>query len=162
MICTNNPSASGRGLFRGLRLRRNLEDRRREQAPHPRTFEFSAYEHWLDYNAGLPWYLKPDADVNGIPVAARYVFGIDPNIGLADFPEPLLDIAFDANGNPYVKLPPLANTEGATVRVLAAEDLTDWSRSAEYPVNPATGICQPDLNPLPPHLFFKWRICIDE
>ena len=70
----------------------------------------------------------------------RYVFGIVPDKGPDDLDEPLIDIAVDASGMPYVKLPPLANTEGATVTVLASEDLADWSHAVEYPVDPATGI----------------------
>jgi len=90
--------------------------------------------------------------VNGIPAGARYVFGIAPALGPADLAEPLIDIGFG------VKLPPFVNTEGAMVTVLATEDLTDWSHAAEYPVDPATGICLPDLAPVPAQMFFKYRI----
>ena len=63
---------------------------------------------------------KPEDMVNGIPAGVRYVFGIDPSIGPADLVEPLLDITFDTNGKPCVKLPPQANTEGVAVTVLAS------------------------------------------
>ena len=53
-----------------------------------------------------PAFAEPGADLNGIPVAARYVFDIAPDIAPADLPGPLLGITFDANGNPCVKLPP--------------------------------------------------------
>ena len=105
---------------------------------------------------------KPEDMVNGIPAGVRYVFGIDPSIGPADLAEPLLDITFGADGKPCVKLPALANTEGATVTVLATEDLTDWSHAAEYPVDPATGLCIPDLDPIPPQMFFKWQITFED
>ena len=52
---------------------------------------------------------KPEDMVNGIPAGVRYVFGIDPSIGPADLAEPLLDITFDANGKPVVKLPALCD-----------------------------------------------------
>ena len=56
-----------------------------------------------------------------------------------------------------------AKDEGATVTVLATEDLSDWSNAAEYSVDPATGICLPDLGtPAPPKMFFKWRIAVWE
>ena len=128
-------------------------------APTLRTF-FSAYDLWLK-DAGIAYEPEPNELVNGIPAGARYVFGIDPQIGPANLAEPLIDIKFDTDGKPYVKLPAQANTEGATVTVLATEDLSDWSNAAEYPVDPVTGICLPDLgNPIPDHMFFKYRIDI--
>ena len=82
---------------------------------------------------------KPEDMVNGIPAGVRYVFGIDPSIGPADLVEPLIDIGFDADGNPYVKVPPLVNTEGATVTVLATEDLNDWSNAEAVEVTVLSG-----------------------
>ena len=133
-----------------------------ETYPYLRTF-YSAYELWLN-DVGITDEPKPDDMpkpedmVEGIPAGVRYVFGIDPSIRPADLAEPLIDITFDANGKPCVKLPALANTEGATVTVLATEDLTDWSHAAEYPVDPATGLCLPDLDPLPARMFFRFSI----
>ena len=114
---------------------------------------------WLK-DAGVTYAPEPDELVNGIPAGARYVFGIDPQIGPTALSESLIDIKFDADGKPYVKLPAQANTEGATVTVLATEDLADWTYAAEYPVNPATGLCQPLLDPVPDHMFFKYRVSI--
>ena len=131
-----------------------------EGVDEPRLVPSTGFTTFLD-DCYLPLVTKPDADVNGIPAAARYVFGIDPQTGPAELAEPLIDIGLGADGKPYVKLPALANTEGATVTVLATEDLSDWSKAARYPVNPATGICVPDLDPVPPRLFFKWSITID-
>ena len=125
-----------------------------------RTF-FSAYELWLK-DAGIAYEPEPGELVNGIPAGARYVFGIDPQIGPANLVEPLIDIKFDAAGKPYVKLPAQANTEGATLTVLASEDLMDWSHATEYAVDSVTGICQPDLNPVPPKMFFRWRLTIED
>ena len=96
----------------------------------------------------------------------RYVFGIDPSIGPADLAEPLLDITFDTNGKPVVKLPALVNTEGATVTVLATEDLNDWSDAKLVPMaidrddgtwKPAESLAVPDFV-YPPKMFFRWRI----
>ena len=106
---------------------------------------------------------KPEDMVEGIPAGVRYVFGIDRNKGPADLAEPLIDIGFGTDGKPYVKLPKLVNTEDATVTVLATEDLSDWSNAAEYPVDPATGLCLPDLGtPAPPRMFFRWRLTLEE
>ena len=137
-----------------------------ETYPYLRTL-FSAYELWLN-DVGItdepkPKDMpKPEDMVEGIPAGVRYVFGIDPSIGPADLTEPLLDIGFDTDGKPYVKLPPIVNTEGATVTVLATEDLTDWDNAAEYPVDSATGICAPDFDPVPPKMFFKYSIDVDD
>ena len=122
--------------------------------------ELNAFAVWVQ-SWNLPGNSRPETVVNGIPLGARYVFGINPDVDLADYHEPLIDIKSDTNGKPYVKLPALVNTEGATVTVLATEDLTDWSNAAEYPVDSATGICIPDLGtPVPPKMFFKWRLRI--
>jgi len=60
-----------------------------------------------------------------------------------------------------VKLPTPVNTEGATLRVLATEDLADWTHAAKYQVDPATGICALDFDPAPPKMFFKYSIEVD-
>ena len=135
-----------------------------ETYPYLRTL-FSAYELWLK-DVGIIDELesedmpKPEDMVEGIPAGVRYVFGIDPSIGPADLAEPLLDITFDANGKPVVKLPAFVNTEGATVTVLATEDLGDWSDENLVPMSyddgdgtwkPAAGVC-------PSRLFFRWKI----
>ena len=127
-----------------------------EGVEEPRLVPMTAFTDFLD-DCCLSLNTEPGADVNGIPAGARYVFGIDPALGPADLAEPLIDIGFDTNGKPCVKLPDLVNTEGATVTVLATEDLNDWSGAAEYSVDP-TGICLPDLDPVPPHMFFKWSV----
>ena len=135
-----------------------------EQAATPtpilRTI-FSSCELWQK-DRGVPDEYDPDEDLNGIPAGVRYVFDIDPEIGPDELAEPLIDIMFDADGKPYVKLPIPVNTEGATVSVLATEDLTDWSNAVEYQVDPATGICAPDFDPVPPKMFFKYGIEVDD
>ena len=105
---------------------------------------------------------KPEDMVEGIPAGIRYVFGIDRSIGPDNLAEPLLDVMFDANGKPVVKLPALVNTDGATVTVLATEDLRDWTNAVEYPVDPVTGISRPGTDPVPPQMFFKYSILFEE
>ena len=93
----------------------------------------------------------------------RYVFGIDPSIGPADLAEPLLDITFDANGKPVVKLPALVNTDGVAVTVLATEDLADWSDAKLVPMayEKSDGTWHLVDDYPPPKMFFKWRIVFD-
>ena len=130
-------------------------------APQLRTF-FSAYELWLK-DAGIAYEPEPDELVNGIPAGARYVFGIDPLIGPANLSEPLIDIGFDTNGVPFVKLPALVNDEGATVTVLATGDLSGGTPPDVFPVDRDTGVCVPDLgDPLPDRAFFRYRIEIED
>ena len=86
-----------------------------------------------------------------------------PVYGPADLAEPLLDVKFDANGKPVVKLPALVNTDGATVTVLATEDLNDWSDAKLVPMtyDKSDGTYKPADGERPPRLFFKWRILFD-
>ena len=91
----------------------------------------------------LPLDTDPLFVTNGIPVLVRYVFDIDPDIGPDELAEPLIDIGFDADGTPSVKIPEQKNTEGVTVTVLATEDLTDWSNAklVEMLYNPPNPCC---------------------
>jgi hypothetical protein len=128
----------------------------------PRLVPLTAFTDFLD-SCYLPLNTDPDADVNGIPAGARYVFGIDPQTGPADLAEPLIDIGFDAEGNPSVKIPEPVNTEGATVTVLATEDLADWSGAKLVPMayDASDGTYKPAVAERPPRLFFKWSISFD-
>ena len=132
-----------------------------EGVDEPRLLQPTVFTDFLD-DCRLPLNTEPGADVNGIQAVARYVFGIHPDASLADFPEPLIDIKFNANGKPCVKLPAQANTEGATVTVLATEDLSDWTHAAEYRVDPFTGLCLPNLDIVPDQMFFKYKIVLED
>ena len=90
----------------------------------------------------------------------RYVFDIDPDIGPDELPEPLIDITFDANGTPSVKLPEQKNTEGVTVTVLATEDLTDWSNAKLVPMayDKVDDTYKPTNGVYPNQMFYKWRL----
>ena len=112
----------------------------------------------------LPQDTDPETVTNGIPVIARYVFDIDPDIGPDELDEPLIDVTFDADGTPSVKLPEQKNTEGVTVTVLATEDLSDWSNAKliEMLYDPADGTWKPADGIERPSMFFKWRVDVTE
>ena len=78
--------------------------------------------------------------------------------------EPLIDVTFDADGTPGVKLPEQKNTEGATVTVLATEDLSDWSQAelVEMRYDPSDGTWRPADGVDRPAMFFKWSIDVDD
>jgi hypothetical protein len=130
-----------------------------EGTDEPRLVPLNGFTTFLD-DCYLPLGTDPYADVNGIQAGARYVFGIDPSTAPSNLSEPLIDIKFDTDGKPYVKLPSQVNTDGAEVTVLATEDLADWDHAIECTVNPATGSCLVPLDTVPPHLFFMYRIDI--
>ena len=113
---------------------------------------------------GLPPDTDPEAVTNDIPVLARYVFGIEPDKGPDDLAEPLIDVAFDADGDPGVKLPELQNTEGVTLTVLATTNLADWSQAelVEMRYDPADGTWRPADGIDRSAMFFKWRIDVDD
>lgn len=131
-----------------------------EGVDEPRLVPLTSFTDFLD-GCHLPLNTKPGADVNGIPAGARYVFGINPATGPADFAKPLLDIGFDSDGKPYVKLPALANTDGATVTVLATEDLADWfgAKLVKMVRDDADGTWHTADDSHLPQMFFKW--CVD-
>ena len=101
--------------------------------------------------------------MNGIPAGVRYVFGIPPNVAPADLAEPLIDIKFDADGTPSVKLPEQKNTESVTVTVLATEDLSDWSdaKLIEMKYDKNDGTWKPADGVERPAMFFKCCIEFD-
>jgi len=39
--------------------------------------------------------------------------------------------------------------------------VADWTHAAEYTVDPATGLCLPDLDPIPDNMFFKYKIILE-
>ena len=142
-----------------------------ETTPYLLTFivQKTDYDIWLEQ-----WNLAAGTDpltvVNGIPLAARYLFDIVPMNRVTDADDnPVMDIKFEAQGNPYLKFPSLkrANDLGAVFTVIATPDLSDWTIAPgktwprEYNVDLSQGLCLPDLGtPLPPKMFFRWRLAI--
>ncbi len=143
-----------------------------ETTPYLRIFilQKTEYEVWLE-QWGLPNGSDPLMVVNGIPLAARYLFGIVPLSHVTDVDgNPVMDIKFDASGNPYLKFPSLkrANDIGAVFTVIATPDLNDWAIAPgktwprEYNVDLSQGLCLPVLGtPIPPKMFFRYKVAIE-
>ena len=144
-----------------------------ETTPYLRTFlvQLTGFAAFLD-EYRLPQDTDPLTVVNGIPLAARYLFGIVPMNRVTDIDgNPVMNIGFNAAGNPRLKFPSLqnANDIGAVFTVIASPDLNDWVLAPgktwprEYPVDLSQGLCLPDLGtPPPPKMFFRWLMRIAE
>ncbi len=51
---------------------------------------------------------------------------------------------------------------GLEFTILASPTLSPWITIDEYPFDPATGLCIPDIGiPPPPQMFFRWRMRIE-
>lgn len=80
------------------------------------------YETWADANASGG---APDEVSGGVANAFRYVFG-KPSGAFS----PILSAAPGASGGTVLRLPPVVNADGVTLKVLSTADVTDWSPSA--------------------------------
>jgi hypothetical protein len=130
------------------------------------SYEIDSFERWLKYRAGLPADTRPEEMVNGIPAGARYLFDIVPSQSVDTNGMPVCQIFIDPDGSPYLqfaerKYPDQWNT---VFTVIASPDLAvEWDPSKrtdplpEYAVD-ANGRCTPGFNPVPDHMFFKYRM----
>ena len=118
------------------------------------------FERWL-HRAGLSAGTRPDETVDGIPAAARYLFDIVPPASVDTNGVPAFRILFAPDGSPYLQFAERKNPDvwGSVFTVLASPDAGDWSDPDEYPVDD-DGRCVPDFSPdpVPDHLFFRYRI----
>ncbi len=89
----------------------------------------TGYEIWAAANDVAGTWNATDA--NGIHNVFRYAF--DKPTGVFTNP-PLLSISFDANGNPVILTPPLANAEGFDLSIRAT-DSPDGANGQIYPLN---------------------------
>lgn len=124
------------------------------------VFEINSFGDWVA-DRNLPPGSTPDVVVNGIPLGARYVFGIDSmDAVLSAGGEPVCCVKFDENGKPYVKFAEHVNGTDGEVKlwVLATDDLLDWSGAEWIQVGLDDGLYVPDVDPVPDAMFFKWRI----
>ena len=144
-----------------------------ETTPYLLTFivRKTGYDAWLE-QWNLPEGSDPLEVVNGVPLAARYLFGIVPMNRVTDIDgKGMLGIEFNASGAPCLTFPSLkvANDVNSVLTVVATPDLDDWviapgkTWPREYEVDLTQGLCLPDLGtPPPPKMFFRWRMRIAE
>ena len=126
-------------------------------------FAFDSFERWLKYTAGLPASTRPEEIVNGIPAAARYLFDIVPPESVDTNGMPVCQIFIDEHGSPYLQFAERKHPdEWHTVfTILASPDLSDWSAPVEYDVD-GNGRCNTGISPDVDHMFFKYKMVIDE
>ena len=143
-----------------------------KSTPYLRTFlaqtepiEFTGFKAWLVEN-GFDVNTDPLFVTNGIPLIARYVYGIEPMSATTDVNgHPLVDFKIDANGILVFELAPQKNPDeyGLEFTILASPTLSPWNTVREYPFDPTTGLCIPNLGvPAPPCMFFRWRLTLAE
>ena len=141
-----------------------------ETTPYLRTFlvqvpepELTGFQRFL-VKYGLDVNTEPLYVTNGIPLIARYVYGIEPLNAQTDVNgHPLIDFKMNANGTPVFELAPQKNPDeyGLVFTILASPTLSPWITIDEYPFDPATDLCIPDLGtPAPPTMFFRWRLVL--
>ena len=141
-----------------------------ESTPYLRTFlvQLTGFTAWLD-----EWKLPPDTDpltvTNGIPLLARYVYGIVPmNKQTDNDGNPLVNIGIDGSGKPYFWLPPQKKPDeyGMRYSVLWSRDLVNWQTLGECwfdqdgDGNDAT--CHPPIDSRETQMFFKYKIVIED
>ena len=130
------------------------------QVPEP---ELTGFQRFL-VKYGLDVNTEPLYVTNGIPLIARYVYGIEPLNAQTDVNgHPLIDFKMNANGTPIFELAPQKNPDeyGLEFTIMASPTLSPWITIDEYPFDPATDLCIPDLGtPAPPTMFFRWRLVL--
>ena len=138
-----------------------------ETTPYLRTFlvQLTGFTAWLD-----EWKLPPDTDpltvVNGVPLLARYVYGIVPmNKQTDNDGNPLVDIRIGADGKPWFQLAPQkwADDYGMSFSVFWSRDLVNWQTLGECRFDQDGDgdptACHPPVNTtVEPRMFFKYRI----
>jgi hypothetical protein len=124
--------------------------------------KLSGYAAWMNVKELVG---KPGATAKGIANAVRYAFNIDPSKGADEIGEPILKVVQDDDGNPAVKLRSLAEGRGdVALKVLATEDLGDWSKATLVPMDEVTpeGIWKParmrKSGGAPSQMFFRYTI----
>ena len=130
------------------------------QVPEP---ELTGFQRFL-VKYGLDVNTEPLYVTNGIPLIARYVYGIEPLNAQTDVNgHPLIDFKMNVNGKPVFELAPQKNPDeyGLVFTILASPTLSPWITIDEYPFDPATDLCIPDLGtPAPSCMFFRWRLVL--
>ena len=129
----------------------------------------NAFMTWLEDELHMPPDTDPLTVTNGIPLLARYVYGIVPmNKQTDNDGNPLVDIRIGADGKPWFQLAPQkwADDYGMRFSVLWSRDLVNWQTLGECRFdqdgdgNDAT--CHPPIDPAETQMFFKYKIVIDD
>ena len=143
-------------------------------------FTIDSFARWARLRAGLTGDPKPEDVVNGIPLAARYVFDIYlMDAVLTEKGEPVMDIRFDAAGEPYVqfaehvygdepevRLYVVASTDLAVLADLDPADLAELEEMGVVEIISVKldeGKALPDHSAgVPPTRFFRYLVVIDD
>jgi hypothetical protein len=150
-------------------------------------FVIDSFARWARLRAGLTGDPKPEDVVNGIPLAARYVFDIYlMDAVLTEKGEPVFRVAFNDDDEPYVqfakhvygtedevRLYVVASTDLAVLADLDPADLADLDPEnleklanqgiVVIPVDLDEGKALPDYTAgVPPTRFFRYLIVIDD
>ena len=124
----------------------------------------SGYAAWIAGKGITGANAAADKVTNGIANGVRYAFDIDP--ATSDVGTPIIDIGPYQSGSLAVKLRALAEGRGdVTYGVLATESLDDWTHATFVPYSQFTdGTLTPSAvkNPAPAHMFFKYKIDIQQ
>ena len=115
---------------------------------------------------GIPTDTDPMTVTNGIPLAARYVYGIEPMDATTNAEGHLLvDFQLGANGAPVFELAPQKRTDefGLVFSILWSRDLSPWETRGEIRFDADTDgndlLCHPPVDPSDePRMFFRYRI----
>ena len=114
----------------------------------------------------IPTDTDPMTVTNDIPLAARYVYGIEPMNATTNAEGHLLvDFQLGANGAPVFELAPQKRTDGfgLVFSILWSRDLSPWETRGEIRFDADTDgndlLCHPPVDPADePRMFFKYRI----
>ena len=106
--------------------------------------------------------------VDGIPLVARYVYGIDLNRQTTIQGKPLMDFRIGADGKPWFQLAPQQNADdyGLRFSVIWSRNLSPWQTLGEIRFD-ADGdgndnVCHPPVNTsTEPRMFFKYRLVLE-
>ena len=121
---------------------------------------------WLEDELHMPPDTDPLTVVNGVPLLARYVYGIVPmNKQTDNDGNPLVDIRIGADGKPWFQLAPQkwADDYGMSFSVFWSRDLVNWQTLGECRFDQDGDgdptACHPPVNTtVEPRMFFKYRI----
>ena len=136
-------------------------------SPDLSVFQPTAFQLWLEA-CDLPEDTDPLEDVNGVPAAARYVYGIEPMDSTTNSEgHPLVSFCLGADGTPVFELAPKQRPDdfGLVFSTLWSRSLSPWETVGEIRFSADNdgddALCHPPVNANDePCMFFKSRIDI--